>query len=37
MFDQEGDTELDEYWSTHDDLLPRFSKDRDQIVGRAKG
>ena len=37
MLDQEDDLELDDEWLTADDQLTRFSKARDQIVGRFKG
>ena len=37
MLDQEDDPELDEEWLTADEQLKRFSKAREQIVGRAKG
>ena len=37
MLDQEDDPELDEEWLTVDDKLTRFSKAREQIIGRAKG
>ena len=36
MLDQEDDPELDEEWLTVDDQLTRFSKAREQIVGRVK-
>ena len=37
MLDQEDDPELDDEWLTADEQLTRFSKDREQIVGRVKG
>ena len=37
MLDQEDDPELDDEWLTVDDQLPRFSKAREQFVGRVKG
>ena len=37
MLNQEDDPELDDEWLTADDQLTRFSKARDQIVGRVKG
>ena len=37
ILDQEGDPELDDEWLTADEQLTRFSKAREQIVGRAKG
>ena len=36
MLDQEDDPELDDEWLTDDDQLTRFSKSREQIVGRVK-
>ena len=36
MLDQEDDPELDDEWLTADDQLTRFSKAREQIVGRVK-
>ena len=36
MLDQEYDPELDDEWLTDDDQLTRFSKAREQIVGRVK-
>ena len=37
MLYQEDDPELDDEWLTSDEQLTRFSKDREQIVGRVKG
>ena len=37
MLDQEDDPEFDDEWLTADGQLPRFSKAREQIVGRVKG
>ena len=37
MLDHEDDPELDDEWLTSDDQLTRFSKAREQIVGRVKG
>ena len=37
MIDQEDDPELDDEWLTADEQLTRFSKSREQIVGRVKG
>ena len=37
MLDQEDDPELDDEWLTADEQLTRFSKAREQILGRAKG
>ena len=37
MLYQEDDPELDDEWLTIDDQLTRFSKAREQIVGRVKG
>ena len=37
MLDQEDDPELNDEWLTADDQLARFSKAREQIVGRVKG
>ena len=37
MLDQEGDPELDDECLTADEQLTRFSKTREQIVGRVKG
>ena len=37
MLDQEDDPELDEEWLTANEQLTRFSKARDQMVGRVKG
>ena len=37
MLDQEDDPELDDEWLTADEQLTRFSKSREQIVGRVKG
>ena len=37
MLDQEDDPELDDEWLTANEELTRFSKDREQIVGRVKG
>ena len=37
MLDQEDDPELDDGWFTADEQLTRFSKSREQIVGRVKG
>ena len=37
MLDQEDDPELYDEWLTSDDQLTRFSKSREQIVGRVKG
>ena len=36
MLDQEDDPELDDEWLTADEQLTRFSKAREQIVGRVK-
>ena len=36
MLDQEYDPELDDEWLTADEQLTRFSKAREQIVGRVK-
>ena len=36
MLYQEDDPELDDEWLTADERLTRFSKDREQIVGRVK-
>ena len=36
MLDQEDDPELDDEWLTADEQLTRFSKSREQIVGRVK-
>ena len=35
MLDQEDDPELDYEWLTADEQLTRFSKAREQIVGRV--
>ena len=37
MLDQEDDPELDDEWLTADKQITRFSKAREQIVGRVKG
>ena len=37
MLDQEDDTELDDGWLTAEEQLTRFSKAREQNLGRAKG
>ena len=37
MLDQKDDPELDDEWLTADKQLTRFSKAREQIVGRVKG
>ena len=37
MLDQEDDPELDDEWLTADEQFTRFSKAREQIVGRFKG
>ena len=37
MLDQENDPDLDYGWLTADECLTRFSKAREQIVGRIKG
>ena len=37
MLDQEDDPELDDEWLTANEQLTRFSKDKEQIVGRVKG
>ena len=37
MLDQEDDPELDDEWLTADEKVTRFSKAREQIVGRVKG
>ena len=37
MLNQEDYTELDDEWLTADEQLIRFSKAREQIVGRVKG
>ena len=37
MLDQEDDPELDDEWLTSDEQLTRFSKAREQILGRVKG
>ena len=37
MLDQEDDPGLDDEWLTVDDKLTRFSKSREQIVGKVKG
>ena len=37
MLDQEDDPELDDEWLTANEQLTRFSKAREQIVGRVKG
>ena len=37
MLDQEDDPELDDEWLTAYEQLTRFSKSREQIVGRVKG
>ena len=37
MLDQEDDPELDDECLTADEQLTRFSKAREQIVGRVKG
>ena len=37
MLDQEDNPELDYEWLTADEQLTRFSKAREQIVGRVKG
>ena len=37
MSDQEYDPELGDEWLTADEQLIRFSKAREQIIGRVKG
>ena len=37
MLNQEDDPELDYEWLTSDEQLTRFSKAREQILGRFKG
>ena len=37
ILDQEDDPELDDEWLTADEQLTRFSKAREQIIGRVKG
>ena len=37
MLYQEDDPELDDEWLTANEQLTRFSKAREQIVGRVKG
>ena len=37
MLDQKDDLELDDEWLTTDEKLTRFSKAREQILGRVKG
>ena len=37
MLDQEDDPDLDDEWLTADEQLIRFSKAREQILGRVKG
>ena len=37
MLDQEDDPESDDEWLTSDEQLKRFSKSREQVVGRVKG
>ena len=37
MLDQEYDPELYDEWLTADEQLTRFSKAREQIIGRVKG
>ena len=37
MLDQEDDPNLDDEWLTANEQLTRFSKAREQIVGRVKG
>ena len=37
MLDQEDDQDLDYEWLTANEQLTRFSKAREQIVGRVKG
>ena len=37
MLYQEDDPEFDDEWLTADEQLTRFSKAREQIVGRVKG
>ena len=37
MLDQEDNQEFDDEWLTVDEQLTRFSKAREQIVGRLKG
>ena len=36
MLDQEDDPELDDEWLTDDEQFTRFSKARDQILGKLK-
>ena len=36
MLYQEDETELDYEWLTSEERLPRFSKAREQIIGRVK-
>ena len=37
MLDQEDDPELDDEWLNANEQLPRFSKDREPILGGVKG
>ena len=37
MLDQEDDPELDDDWLTANEQLTRFSKSREQTVGRVRG
>ena len=37
ILDQEDDPELYDEWLTADEQLTRFSKAREQIIGRVKG
>ena len=37
MLDQEDDPDLDDEWLTANEKLARFSKTREQLVGRVKG
>ena len=37
MLEQEDDPELYDEWLTADEQLTRFSKSREQILGRVKG
>ena len=37
MLDQEDDPEFYDEWLTADEQLPRFSKAREQTIGRVKG
>ena len=37
MLDQQDDPELDDEWLNVDEQLTRFSRAREQILGRVKG